>query len=137
MTDPTPGPESTAAPSPALVAELSRRTDVCWVVHAGRSRLVWHTWVDDAAYVVSGGEEQARLDVDDGARVEVVLRSADTGGRLLTWPGTVSVVRPGDERWEPVTAALVAARLNLRDPADAPLRWAAESVLHRIVPLSC
>lgn len=120
------------APSPELVAELSRRTDVCWVVQAAGTRMVWHTWADDALCVVSGGDEQPLLEVDDGSGVEVVLRSRDTGGRLITWPGRVSVVRPSDAGWEPVTAALVAARLNLLDPDRAPQRWAAASVVHRI-----
>jgi hypothetical protein len=123
-----------AAPSPELVAELSRRTDVCWVVHADGVRMVWHTWFDDALCVVSGGDEQPLLEVDDGSRVEVVLRSRDTGGRLLTWPGRVSVVRPSEVGWGQVTAALVAARLNLPDPHGAPARWAAGSLVHRIVP---
>jgi hypothetical protein len=128
-------PAASSAPSPALVAELSRRTDVCWVVKDAGTRMVWHTWVDDALCVVSGGDEQPLLEVDDGSRVEVVLGSRDTGGRLLTWPGRVSVVRPSEARWVTVTAALVAARLNLPDPDGAPERWAADSVVHRIVPV--
>jgi len=126
-------PAASSAPSAALVAELSRGTDVCWVVQDAGVRMVWHTWVDDALCVVSGGDEQPLLEVDDGSLVEVVLRSRDTGGRLLTWPGRVSVVRPSEARWETVAAALVAARLNLIDPDGAPARWAGGSTVHRIV----
>ena len=122
----------------ALVAELGRRTDVCWV-RVGPSeqpvtQAVWHVWVDGALAVVSGGDEQPFPDVEDGGRVEVVMRSKDTGGRLLTWLGRACVVRPGDEQWDTTTAALVAARLNLRDPTSAADTWARSSVVRRIVP---
>jgi hypothetical protein len=119
---------------PAVVAELSRRTDISWVRHGGGTRMVWHAWADGGLCVVSGGEEQPLLDLGEGDRVEVVLRSKDTRGRLLTWPGTVSVVPPQGPGWAPVTAALVAARLNLRDPPGAPDRWAHGSVVHRLGP---
>jgi hypothetical protein len=131
---------STAANDPtaqlraALVAELAKKTSVCWVRHAGRSHAVWHVWADDALCLVSGGEEQPLPDVPDGEHVEVTMRSKDTGGRLLTWVARTSVVRPGDEAWEPTTAALVTARLNLDDPAGTPARWAQQSVVRRLVP---
>jgi hypothetical protein len=128
----------------ALVAELGRRTDVCWVrggpIEEPVTQAVWHVWLgqDDpdggALAVVSGGDEQPFPDVADGGRVEVVMRSKDTGGRLVTWVGRASVVRPEDEQWDTVTAALVAARLNLPDPASAATTWARSSVVRRIVP---
>ena len=126
----------------ALVAELARKTGLCWVRydpstgsgHRGRDHAVWHVWHDDALCLVSGGDEQPLPDLPDGARVEVVMRSKDTGGRVLTWVGRVSVVRPEDEAWPGTTAALVAGRLNLRDPATAAERWAGSSVVRRIRP---
>jgi hypothetical protein len=118
----------------ALAAELAKRSGVCWIRHRGRTHPVWHVWSDGALCVVSGGDEQPLPDLVDGDRVEVLTRSKDTGGRLLTWVGEVSVVRPGDEGWEPTTAALVAERLNLRAPATAVDDWARRSVVHRIVP---
>ena len=57
-------------------------------------------WVDGALAVVSGGDEQPFPDVEDGGRVEVVMRSKDTGGRLVTWVGRACVVRPEDEQWD-------------------------------------
>ena len=63
----------------ALVAELARKTGVCWVRHAGHTHAVWHVWSDDALCVVSGGDEQPLPDVEDGARVEV--RDAQQGQR--------------------------------------------------------
>lgn len=118
----------------ALAAELARKTAVSWVRHEGRSYAVWHVWSDGALCVVSGGTEQRFPDVGDGQTVEVVLRSKDDGGRLVTWVGTASVVRPGDEPWEPTTTALVGARLNLPDVGAAAEGWASSSVVRRIVP---
>jgi hypothetical protein len=124
----------------ALVAELAKKSATSWLRLPGEDRTwaIWHTWVDGALCVVSGGGEQPLPGPDDGlgdgARVEVLLRSRDTGGRLVTWIGEVQVLHPGDELWAPVTDALVADRLNLRDLATAADEWAAHSVVRRIVP---
>lgn len=118
----------------ALIAELARRTGVCWVRVEGHAHPVWHAWCEGALCLVTGGGEQPLPEVVDGDRVEVVMRSKDTGGRLLTWVGGVSVVRPGQEGWAATTAALVARRQNLRDPATAAEDWARDSVVLRIVP---
>lgn len=118
----------------ALIAELGKKTAVCWLRYDGQVHAVWHVWLDDALCLVSGGDEQPLPDIEDGARVEVVLRSKDNGGRLVTWVGTASVVRPEDEDWPSVTAALVAGRLNLADLSTAAAGWAATSVVRRIVP---
>jgi hypothetical protein len=118
----------------ALIAELARKTGVSWVRYEGRAHAVWHVWHDDALCVVSGGDEQPLPDIEDGARVEVVLRSKDNGGRLVTWAGTASVVRPGSEQWGPVTDALVPGRLNTPDLATTADGWADTSVVRRIVP---
>ena len=121
-----------------LVVELAKKTGVCWVRPEGatRSHAVWHTWAEDSLCLVSGGDEQ-RLPgegLGDGDRAEVVMRSGDTGGRLVTWIGTVAVITPDDELWESVTSSLVAARLNLRDPSTAADHWAQHCLVRRIVP---
>ncbi len=123
----------------ALITELARKTGVSWLrygdppgVHAA-----WHLWFDDALYVLSGGPEQRLPDLDRlpaGARVEVTMRSKDNGGRLLTWVAQADAVLPGDERWEPVTAALAAGRLNVADLATAPAEWARTSHVTRLAP---
>lgn len=118
----------------ALIAELAKRTGVCWLRYDGGTHAAWHVWVSDALFVVSGGDEQPLPGIDQQTRIEVVMRSKENGGRLLTWVGSVSVVLPGEESWEPATTALVAGRLNLRDPAAAPDEWARHSVVTRIVP---
>lgn len=138
VTEPRAGDAFTAA----LTAELGKKTGVCWLRYgdpAGSERLsaehaAWHVWQDGALYVVSGGNEQPLPGIADVQTVEVIMRSKDSGGRLLTWVGEASVVRPGDELWEPVTTALVAGRLNLDDLTTAAAEWAESSVVTRITP---
>jgi hypothetical protein len=124
----------------ALIAELAKKTSVCWLRYGppesgpASSHAAWHVWLDDALYVVSGGAEQPLPGIEDVDRVEVTMRSKENGGRLVTWVGRRTEVRPGDEPWEPVTTALVAGRLNLQDLTTAAQTWAERSVVSRIVP---
>lgn len=127
---PSPGDPFTAA----LTSELGKKTGVCWLRYDGRDHAAWHIWLDDALYVVSGGNEQPLPGLEEVTSLEVVMRSKESGGRLLTWVGAVSVVDPSDPLWEPVTAALVSDRLNLDDLATAAADWAEHSVVSRIVP---
>lgn len=126
----------------ALIAELARKTSVSWLRYTVETRrgprvrthAAWHLWFEDSLCLVSGGEEQYLPDLEDVSRVEVTMRSKESGGRLVTWVGTASVVRPEDELWEPLTAALVADRLNLDDLSTAAGEWAGSSVVTRILP---
>jgi hypothetical protein len=124
----------TEAFTSALIAELGKKTAVCWLRYGGQVHAAWHVWFDDALLLVCGGSEQPLPDIDDEETVEVVMRSKENGGRLVTWLGAVSVVPPDDEAWEPATAALVAARLNLEELPGTTRRWAAESLVLRVVP---
>lgn len=117
-----------------LIAELGKKTAVSWVRYHGQAHAVWHLWREDALYVLSGGDEQPLPGIDDVDRVEVVMRSKENGGRLITWVGDASVVRPADDLWEPVTTALITGRLNLLDLKTAAAGWAERSVVTRIVP---
>jgi hypothetical protein len=118
----------------ALVAELSKKTGVSWLRHGDETSAVWHVWHEDALCLVSGGREQPLPDLVEGDLVEITQRSKDNGGRLVTWVGEVSVVRPDDAEWESTTAALVSERLNLPDLTTAAEEWARTSVVHRIRP---
>jgi hypothetical protein len=118
----------------ALVAEVAKKTAVSWLRYGEATHAVWHVWHEDALCLVSGGPEQPLPDIPDGARVEVVMRSKDNGGRLVTWVGEASVVRPDEELWEPTTAVLVRDRLNLADLTTAADEWARTSVVRRIRP---
>lgn len=126
----------------ALIAELGKKTGVCWLRYdaagdqpgAGRPRPAWHVWYDDALHLVAGGREQPLPGLAQADRVEVTMRSKDSGGRLVTWVGRPSVVRPDEEAWQGATDALVADRLNLEDLATAKDEWAAHSVVIRLDP---
>ena len=87
-----------------------------------------------ALYVVSGGDEQHLPGIEQASRVEVTMRSKENGGRLVTWVAEASRVTPDDPAWEPVTAALVAGRLNLDDLTTAAQKWAESSVVTRLKP---
>lgn len=135
---------STAAFTDALVAELAKKTSVCWLSYPEpysdrmRTHPAWHVWVDGdgeaALCVVSGGTEQPLPGIERADRVEVTLRSKENGGRLVTLVADAAAVLPGDPLWAPVTAALVTARLNVPDQAAAAAGWAETSRVTRLVP---
>jgi hypothetical protein len=117
-----------------LVAELAKKSGLVWVTYAGRDHAVWHEWVGDAVCVVSGGGEQSLPDIAQQQRVTVALRSRSTRALAAVVETRVEVVPPGSEHWDTVTTALRAGRLNLVDGATAVDRWAAGSVVVRLVP---
>jgi len=124
----------TEAFTTALIAELGKKTGVCWLRFGGPRRAAWHTWYDDALHLVAGGTEQPLEDLAEADRVEVTMRSKEHGGRLVTWVGAVSVVGPDDPRWDEITSALVADRLNVPDLGRVKDDWAAHSVVVRVEP---
>ena len=111
-------------PSPALIAEATRRAGVIWLAVPGRDKPVpaWHIWRDPpgAAYVVTGPGEQPLPGVAGAAAVTVTVPSKDTGGALVTWTAGVGRVDPGSPEWDAVIGPLAAARLNADlDPGSA------------------
>jgi hypothetical protein len=123
----------------ALIAELGRKTSVCWLrysVYDGpvREHAVWHVWYDNALLLVSGGSEQPLPDIEDVTSVEVTMRSKDNGGRLVSWVGTPSRVLPAEEGWDGAVGALATARLSIPSLTETPRIWATESVVTRIDP---
>ncbi len=121
---------------PALVEELMKKSDLCWLRVPGdeREQVVWHIWRDGAAYLVSGGSEQPAPGIDAADTATVLVRSKETRQRMLAWQARVTTVRPDDPEWEEVVGALLAARLNLRDIDAAAQRWARECVVSRLTP---
>src|SRR5262249_21405458 len=102
----------------ALIAELGKKTSVCWLRYSVydepvREHGVWHVWHDDALALVSGGTEQVLPFIEDATSVEVTMRSKDNGGRLVTWVGAPSRLLPADDRWETTVAALASARISI------------------------
>jgi hypothetical protein len=122
-------------PTPALIAEATRRSAVVWVQVDGdpqRHHPVWQVWHEDRMYVVTGGIEQP-LPLSDRAVVSV--RSKDRQGDLLVrWVASVSVVEPATAQWDDVVPLLHAARLNAPDGEEQPARWARESTVLCFTP---
>jgi hypothetical protein len=135
----------------SLVAESAKKSRVCWLSWPGSTepRLVWHAWYDDALLVLSGDEQPlpgiemaaagstgtGSAVIGPQGTVQVTMRSKDTGGRLLTWTGTVEVVDPATGSWDENAAALLAVRLNLPDPPETLAAWRQHATIVRITPV--
>ena len=127
--------EGTAAPVPlnvtALFAVAANKSGLMWVQPPDdRAWPFWDAWADETVYAVSGPGEQTLPWLPE--EVRLILRSKDTGGRLLTVHATVHEIGPTDEAWGPATEALKAVRLNAAD--DALDRWALECTVRAFRP---
>ena len=115
----------------ALFAEAATKSGLMWVQPPGdRAWPFWHAWADDTVYVVSGPGEQTLPWLPP--EVQLVLRSKDSGGRLLTVHASVREVGPQDEGWAAATEALRSGRLNATD--DLVARWSRECTVRAITP---
>jgi hypothetical protein len=115
----------------ALFAEAANKSGLMWVQPPGdRAWPFWHAWADETVYAVSGPGEQTLPWLP--GEVLLILRSKDTGGRLLTVQATVQEVGPADEGWVRATDALRAGRLNAT--ADAVERWGRECTVRALRP---
>ena len=115
----------------ALFAEAANKSGLMWVQPPDqRAWPFWHAWADETVYAVSGPGEQTLPWLPE--EVRLILRSKDTGGRLLTVQATVHEISPADEAWGQATEALKAARLNAAD--DALDRWARECTVRAFRP---
>ncbi|WP_256792776.1 hypothetical protein [Terrabacter sp. Ter38] len=134
---PAPDPQSdsqsdaAAASAAALLGEAMAKSGLLWIeVADDRTWPAWHVWDDGAALVVSGPGEQPLPWLPK--EVRVILRSKDTGGRLLTVRAHVHVLEPGTPEWQRAADLLRASRLNSVD--DSLTRWAAECTVTALVP---
>jgi hypothetical protein len=136
-----------ATDAPIDVADLAKKSSVAWIRVGAQTFPVWHEWVestDDAGKTVgaicvvgspeSDGSEQPLPPIGDGDAAVVLLRSKADRQLAAAVPVVASIVRPGSELWEPVTAALRAGRLNAPDLPTMTDRWARECVVLRLVP---
>jgi hypothetical protein len=115
----------------ALLAEAAGKSDIMWVEVPGeRTFPVWYAWVTDRFYVVSGEGEQLLPPLPEVVRL--VLRSKDTGGRLMTVNATAHRLAPHTPSWDQAVAALAAERLNATD--DVTARWAEAGEVHALHP---
>src|SRR5262249_10852287 len=121
----------------ALVEEATKKSGLIWVKGAGApaARALWHVWHEGAVCLVGDGPgEQPLPGLVDGGSAEVTVRSKDKGGRLVSWPATVSELAPNSPEWEAAVAELKGKRLNAPDGEQMPDRWARECRVLRLVP---
>ncbi|MEU0985243.1 hypothetical protein [Streptomyces sp. NPDC005953] len=119
----------------ALVEEATKKSGLIWVRSTGPERTLWHVWHEGAALVVGDGPgEQPLPGLVDGGTAEVIVRSKDKGGRLVSWTAVVSELEPGSEPWESAVAELKGKRLNAVDAETVPDRWRRECRVVRLTP---
>lgn len=108
-----------------LIEESAKKAAIAWVsVDGGPDLAVWCLQVDPDLCLVTGPGEQDLPGLGDAERVRVTLRG-DHGGAIVSYPVTVTRIKPESERWEPVTTLLAAKRLNASGPTEHLItRWA-------------
>jgi hypothetical protein len=118
-----------------LVDEVMKKVAVAWLTVDDRPAYgVWCLAVEGALYVVSGTGEQPAPGLATASLAAVTARG-DHGGRIVTWPVTVTRVLPKTDEWDTVTPLLAAKRLNSPKNAEATIaRWATECAVSRLAP---
>lgn len=122
----------------ALVAEAMKRSGLVWLRWSDppRTQAFWHSWLGGRAYLLTGPGEQPDPRLDEGERVEVIVRSKDNAQRLVVYPASATRLRPQDDDWTEATSSLASARLNLSDATHAPERWSTDegTRIYRLAP---
>lgn len=119
------------AKTTALLGEAANKSAIMWVDLPGdRSFAVWYAWDRDRFYVVAGQGEQLLPPLPEV--VQLILRSKDSGGRLLVVTATAHLLPPHTESWETATDALAGERLNATD--DVKTRWAEAGSVYALHP---
>ena len=113
-----------------VTAALSK-SGLLWIELPDRTWPVWHVWVEDTAYVVSGHGEQPLPHLPD--EVTLIVRAKDTRARVARIPAQVHRVMPDSHEWQVATDALVPSRLN-PEPGDQPERWGVEATVWALRP---
>ncbi len=127
---PAPVPATPPVNVSALLAEALTKSDICWLRTPTGSQLVWHAYDREAVLVVTGPGEQTIPELPE--EVEIVLRSKDSGGRLLVSPAKVVVLPPDNPMWPAAAQALAAERLNATD--DQIARWRESATIYVLHP---
>ncbi|MEO7060783.1 MAG: hypothetical protein ABI083_13775 [Lapillicoccus sp.] len=115
----------------ALVTEAMSKSGILWVeVPGDRAWPAWFAWTDGTAYVVNGPGEQHLPWLP--AEVVLLLRSKDTGGRLLRVWASARVLEPDTPAWTTAVEALRTTRLNAT--ADVEERWRTQCAVTALTP---
>lgn len=115
----------------ALVNEAASKSGLIWIdVPGDRAWPAWHAWDGERLWVVAGPGEQTLPWMPD--RVDVIFRSKDSGGRLLTVTAEVREVTVDGPDWATAVGALTGTRLNAVD--DQVTRWSQHCVVRSLTP---
>lgn len=115
-----------------LLATAMTRSGVLWVEIPGdRAWPAWFAWSEGTAYVVNGPGEQHLPWLPE--YVVLVLRSQDSGGRLLRVRARTRVLDPQGVEWGPAVEALAAERLNA--VGDVRERWRTQCAVTALTPV--
>jgi hypothetical protein len=112
----------------ALVDEAMKKAGLLWIGLAGsdQMRAYWHAWVDGKVYLLTGGAEQPDPGWSERSLVDVLVRSKDTGHRLVVFRASATLLLGTDSDWEAASTELAKKRLNLSNAEGAPARWLAD-----------
>ncbi len=118
-----------------LIAEALKKAAVAWVaVEGAPARALWCLAADGALWVVTGPGEQDAGGLASAQRALVTMRG-DHGGRIVTWPATVTRIAPDSEQWAAMAPSLAAKRLNApTDIEGLVARWANECAVLCLTP---
>jgi hypothetical protein len=118
-----------------LVDEAMKKAAIAWIAVDGTpARLLWCLPANGALWVVSGPGEQDAPELASASLALVTLRG-DHGGRIVSWPATVTRLDPSSEEWAEVAPQLAGKRLNAPvAAAELVTRWAAECTIHKLTP---
>jgi hypothetical protein len=118
-----------------LVDEAMKKAAIAWFsVDGGPARMVWCLPAEGALWVVTGPGEQDAPGLASASTAQVTLRG-DHGGRIVTWPATVTRLDPASEAWAEIAPQLAGKRLNAPVAAGELVdRWAAECTIHKLAP---
>jgi hypothetical protein len=119
----------------ALVAEAMRKAAIAWIGTDGKPPYpIWCLWIDDALYVVSGGDEQPAPGLTETATATVSARG-DHDGRIVTWRANTERVAPDAEAWSDVATQLASKRLNSSGTIETVVeRWATTAIITKLTP---
>jgi len=119
-----------------LIEESAKKAAIAWVaVDGGHDLAVWCLQADPDLCLVTGPGEQDLPGLGTAAAVRVTLRG-DHGGAIVSYPVTVTRIKPESERWEPVTTLLAGKRLNASGTAEELVaRWAKECAVWALTPM--
>jgi len=138
MPEQTPDAASPPVDVARLTAEAATKSGLLWVrLPGGDTFPAWHAWHEPegdgatpVAFVVSGPGEQYLPWLPD--EVELILRSKDTGGRLLTLRAGARQLEVDSGEWTTAVDVLRPERLNAT--GDLVERWRETCTVHVLTP---